>query len=85
MTKAAMRLGQAASSNILQMLVNDRQGLVRESASFIRSLEKLWKINDLSPDLIWAELDERIRLADELRTRGIRPKKGRKYRSTKLP
>ncbi|GBR70158.1 hypothetical protein GKA01_00360 [Gluconobacter kanchanaburiensis NBRC 103587] len=66
-------------------MVNDRAALVRDSAAFIVLLEKIWKTRDVEAALVWEELDERIRLSDELRANGIRPYKGGRFRSTKLP
>ena len=45
----------------------------------------MWKARGVEADQVWAELNERIRLAEELRANGIRPRKGGHYRSTKLP
>ena len=84
-TKLATRLGNSAANCVLHVMVNDRAGLVRESGAFLIQLEKLWKARGLDSEQVWAELSERIRLADELRANGIRPRKGGQYRSTKLP
>ncbi|GAP25128.1 hypothetical protein GLF_2010 [Gluconobacter frateurii NBRC 101659] len=84
-TKLATRLGNSAANCVLHVMVNDRGGLVRESGAFLIQLEKLWKARGLDSEQVWAELSERIRLADELRANGIRPRKGGQYRSTKLP
>ena len=84
-TKLATRLGNSASNCVLHVMVNDRAGLVRESAAFVGLLEKVWKARGVEGDQVWAELNERISLAEELRANGIRPRKGGHYRSTKLP
>ncbi|GBR44831.1 hypothetical protein [Gluconobacter roseus] len=70
---------------MLDVMINDRPALVRDSAAFIVLLERIWKARDIDAALVWEEIDERIRLADELRANGIRPYKGGRFRSTKLP
>ncbi len=84
-TKLSQRLGVAGASCVLDVMINDRPALVRDSAAFIVFLERIWKARDIDAALVWEELDERIRLADELRANGIRPYKGGRFRSTKLP
>lgn len=84
-TKLSQRLGVSGAACVMDVMINDRHALVRDSAVFIVQLEKIWKARDVEAELIWAELDERIRLADELRVGGIRPYKGGRFRSTKLP
>lgn len=78
-------MGVAGSACVLDVMINDRSALVRDSAAFIVLLERIWKARDVDAGLVWAEIDERIRLADELRASGIRPYKGGRFRSTKLP
>ncbi|WP_225197609.1 hypothetical protein [Gluconobacter oxydans] len=78
-------MGIAGASCVLDVMINDRSALVRDSAAFIVLLERIWKARDVEASLVWSELDERIRLADELRASGIRPYKGGRFRSTKLP
>lgn len=84
-TKLSQRMGIAAASCVLDVMINDRSALVRDSAAFIVLLERIWKARDVDASLVWSELDERIRLADELRASGTRPYKGGRFRSTKLP
>jgi len=84
-TKLSQRLGVSSAACVLDVMINDRPALVRDSAAFIVLLEKIWKARDVEAGLVWAEIDERIRLADELRVGGIRPYKGGRFRSTKLP
>ncbi|MFT8808613.1 hypothetical protein [Gluconobacter sp.] len=84
-TKLSQRLGVCGASCVLDVMINDRTALVRDSAVFIGLLEKIWKVRDIDAALVWEEIDERIRLADELRASGIRPYKGGRFRSTKLP
>ncbi|MDI6651501.1 hypothetical protein QMA67_00920 [Gluconobacter japonicus] len=84
-TKLANRLGTSTANCVMHVMINDRHGFVRESASFLLVLEKIWKARGLNSEQVWAEIGERIRLAEELRAKGIRPRKGGQYRSTKLP
>ncbi|EHH69026.1 hypothetical protein [Gluconobacter morbifer] len=84
-TSLATRLGHAASVCILDVMINDRSTLIRDSAVFITLLEKIWKERNLESVQVWKELEARIELAEELRANRIRPMKGGRYRSTKLP
>lgn len=84
-TDLSRRLGDAAAGCVLHVMVNDRGGLSRDSAVFLMLLKRIWKAREIDADLVWDELDARISLADDLREQGIRPQKGGRFRSTKLP
>ncbi|GBD56596.1 hypothetical protein [Gluconobacter wancherniae] len=83
--KLANRLGASATTCILDVLVNDRPGLMRDSAVFMDILEKIWKVCDVEASEVWAELDHRLKLAEDMRATGTRVRKGGRIRSTKLP
>ncbi|MQR98545.1 hypothetical protein GFJ39_04880 [Gluconobacter sp. AC10] len=84
-TQLSQRMGIAGTSCVLDVMINDRSALIRDSAAFIVLLERIWKAREVDAGLVWSEINERIRLADELRASGIRPYKGGRFRSTKLP
>ncbi|QDH13744.1 hypothetical protein E3E12_05590 [Formicincola oecophyllae] len=59
--------------------------LARDSARFMQTLASLWRQAGITPQDVAAELDGRINLSDKLLARGIRARKGGRYRTTKLP
>lgn len=83
--RLARKAGGCATHCVVQVMQNNRVGLARESASLLRFLEKIWHQRAVDMRDVWAELEARVELADELRGQGIRPRKNGRYRSTKLP
>ncbi|GBR53242.1 hypothetical protein AA106555_1222 [Neokomagataea thailandica NBRC 106555] len=83
--RLATKAGGCAAHCVVQVMQNNRAGLVRESASLLRHLGKIWQKRSIDTQDVWEELEARLQLAEELREQGIRPTKNGRYRSTKLP
>lgn len=78
-------LGAQAMDCVLAFLRGQPEDLARNSADFIEAMSCLWVACDLSAQEVWQELEARMALSEKLLKRGIRARKGGRYRSTKLP
>lgn len=76
---------EQAMDCLLALLRSDSSSLVRDSADFLVQIERVWAQYDVSSRDVWHELMARMDLSEELLRRGIRARKGGRYRSTKLP
>nr|WP_294916240.1 hypothetical protein [uncultured Neokomagataea sp.] len=83
--RLARKAGGCAAQCVVQVMQNNRAGLAREGASLVYLLEKIWQQRGVDMRDVWAELEARLELAEDLREQGIRPRKNGRYRSTKLP
>lgn len=78
-------LAEQATDCLLDYLYEEPKALVDDSALFLLEIQKIWRQHDVDETAIWRELNERIDLSSDLLKRGIRARKGGRYRSTKLP
>lgn len=78
-------LAEQATDCLLDYLYEEPKALVDDSALFLLEMQKIWRQHDVDEAAIWRELSERIDLSSDLLKRGIRARKGGRYRSTKLP
>lgn len=78
-------LAEQAMDCLLALLRDDRMSLACDSAAFLMQMERLWTHHNVSSRDVWHELMARMDLSEELLRRGIRARKGGRYRSTKLP
>lgn len=78
-------LAEQATDCLLDYLYGEPKALIVDSALFLLEIQKIWQQHDVNEDAIWRELNERIDLSSDLLKRGIRARKGGRYRSTKLP
>ncbi|MCX5619551.1 MULTISPECIES: hypothetical protein [Bombella] len=76
---------EQATDCLLDYLYGDPKALVSDSAFFLQELQKIWRQHGIDEAAIWQELKERLDLSADLLERGIRARKGGRYRSTKLP
>ncbi len=76
---------EQATDCLLDYLYGDPEALVGDSALFFREIQKIWQQHGIEEAAIWRELAERLDLSADLLRRGIRARKGGRYRSTKLP
>ncbi|MCX5613723.1 hypothetical protein [Bombella saccharophila] len=76
---------EQATDCLLDYLYGDPEALVDDSALFLQEIQKIWHQHGISEVAIWQELTERLDLSADLLKRGIRARKGGRYRSTKLP
>ncbi|WP_245642293.1 hypothetical protein [Neokomagataea thailandica] len=81
----ARKTGGCAAHCVVQVMQNNRSGLAREGALLMGFLEQIWQKRGVDICDVWAELEARLELAQNLREQGIRPRKNGRYRSTKLP
>ncbi len=78
-------LAEQATDCLLDYLYEEPKALVDDSALFLLEIQKIWRQHGVDEGAIWRELNERIDLSSDLLKRGIRARKGGRYRSTKLP
>ncbi|MBE1722807.1 hypothetical protein CO583_03960 [Parasaccharibacter sp. TMW2.1882] len=78
-------LAEQATDCLLDYLYGEPKALVEDSAVFLLEIRKIWQQHGVDESAIWQELSERIDLSSDLLKRGIRARKGGRYRSTKLP
>lgn len=76
---------EQAMDCLLALLRDDSASLARDSADFLVQIEYVWAQRGVSSRDVWHELMARMDLSEELLRRGIRARKGGRYRSTKLP
>jgi phosphoribosyl-ATP pyrophosphohydrolase len=57
--KIAQKLGEEAVEAVIEILREDKQGLVAESADLIYHLFAAWVVAGVRPDDVWAELARR--------------------------
>jgi phosphoribosyl-ATP pyrophosphohydrolase len=57
--KMAKKLVEEAGEAALAAVVNDRSGLIAESADLLYHLTVLWAAHSVHPDEVWEEMTER--------------------------
>ncbi|WP_182040145.1 hypothetical protein [Bombella mellum] len=78
-------LAEQATDCLLDYLYDEPKALAEDSAVFLLEIRKIWQQHGVDEGAVWRELSERIDLSADLLKRGIRARKGGRYRSTKLP
>jgi phosphoribosyl-ATP pyrophosphohydrolase len=64
--RVCQKAGLHAANCTAAFIAGRRQDVIRESAQFIRSLEEIWRVQDVPPEEVWTELLRRLEVSELL-------------------